>query len=229
MPYQKAKRRCYPRCSTISAASVYTRKSGRDKYPAGIMEIETNGWVGPLSDGRGKYSMVMKRRITMILRATWWKIHDTEAAMQICCRQLDFHTYGIELFNIQLQWVDCLACYCNLLWLAIAHSTYSPFETRVVSADHQHPSNITYSLFTANCVISMADTESLESITSMLHGKRKAREPKSCLPCRQRKVKCDNRIPCKRCVDRDHPELCIAQSHSKRVATLSTHNAQIIA
>jgi len=75
----------------------------------------------------------------------------------------------------------------------------------------------------------MANTESLESITSVLHGKRKAREPKSCFPCRQRKVKCDNRIPCKRCVDRDHPELCIAQPRSKRVATLPTHNAQCIA
>lgn len=30
----------------------------------------------------------------------------------------------------------------------------------------------------------------------------------ACWPCRQRKVKCDNKQPCENCVKRDHPQLC---------------------
>ena len=30
----------------------------------------------------------------------------------------------------------------------------------------------------------------------------------ACWPCRQRKVKCDNRSPCENCVKREHPQLC---------------------
>lgn len=30
----------------------------------------------------------------------------------------------------------------------------------------------------------------------------------ACYPCRQRKVKCDQSVPCKTCVVREHPELC---------------------
>lgn len=30
----------------------------------------------------------------------------------------------------------------------------------------------------------------------------------ACWPCRQRKVKCDNKAPCENCVKREHPQLC---------------------
>lgn len=30
----------------------------------------------------------------------------------------------------------------------------------------------------------------------------------ACWPCRQRKVKCDNKQPCENCVKREHPQLC---------------------
>lgn len=30
----------------------------------------------------------------------------------------------------------------------------------------------------------------------------------ACWPCRQRKVKCDNKSPCENCVKREHPQLC---------------------
>lgn len=30
----------------------------------------------------------------------------------------------------------------------------------------------------------------------------------ACWPCRQRKVKCDNKQPCENCVKREHPRLC---------------------
>src|SRR6187402_1737440 len=30
----------------------------------------------------------------------------------------------------------------------------------------------------------------------------------ACWPCRQRKVKCDNKQPCENCVKRDHANLC---------------------
>jgi hypothetical protein len=50
-----------------------------------------------------------------------------------------------------------------------------------------------------------------------LRRKRKARGPRACDPCRQRKVKCDYETPCNTCIDRDHPELCLYQIPSKRV------------
>ncbi|KAF2000568.1 hypothetical protein P154DRAFT_465791 [Amniculicola lignicola CBS 123094] len=45
-------------------------------------------------------------------------------------------------------------------------------------------------------------------IDEILRRKRKAREYKACYPCRQRKVKCDQNVPCKTCIVREHPELC---------------------
>lgn len=32
--------------------------------------------------------------------------------------------------------------------------------------------------------------------------------PRSCLPCRERKVKCDKQLPCSTCEKRGHPDLC---------------------
>jgi len=39
-----------------------------------------------------------------------------------------------------------------------------------------------------------------EEVDEILRRKRKAREYKACYPCRQRKVKCDQAVPCKTCV-----------------------------
>lgn len=47
-----------------------------------------------------------------------------------------------------------------------------------------------------------------EDIELTLRKKRKVREHKSCYPCRRRKVKCNNEIPCKNCMARDHAYLC---------------------
>ncbi|KAF2457635.1 hypothetical protein BDY21DRAFT_344402 [Lineolata rhizophorae] len=45
-------------------------------------------------------------------------------------------------------------------------------------------------------------------VDEILRRKRKTREYKACYPCRKRKVGCDQAVPCGRCVDRHHPELC---------------------
>ncbi|KAK8242473.1 fungal-specific transcription factor domain-containing protein [Phyllosticta capitalensis] len=58
---------------------------------------------------------------------------------------------------------------------------------------------------------------SRHDVDEILRRKRKAREYKACYPCRQRKVKCDQAVPCKTCIAREHPELCTyhppAESH----------------
>ncbi|OAP55454.1 hypothetical protein AYL99_10427 [Fonsecaea erecta] len=60
-----------------------------------------------------------------------------------------------------------------------------------------------------------------EEINERLRRKRKARGQKACHPCRQRKVGCNYQHPCQKCVDRNHPELCIYEPVSKR-ANLDT-------
>ncbi|CCC14055.1 hypothetical protein SMACR_08504 [Sordaria macrospora] len=45
-------------------------------------------------------------------------------------------------------------------------------------------------------------------VTELLRHKRKARDVKSCFPCRHRKVRCDGGLPCSNCVKRDHVSLC---------------------
>ncbi|KZL64704.1 fungal specific transcription factor [Colletotrichum tofieldiae] len=39
--------------------------------------------------------------------------------------------------------------------------------------------------------------------------------PKSCLPCRERKVKCDKQLPCSTCDRRGHPDLCDYEKTSR--------------
>jgi len=45
-----------------------------------------------------------------------------------------------------------------------------------------------------------ATTPPRSDVDEILRKKRKAREYKACYPCRQRKVKCDQTVPCKTCV-----------------------------
>ncbi|OQV01636.1 Fungal specific transcription factor domain-containing protein isoform 2 [Cladophialophora immunda] len=55
-----------------------------------------------------------------------------------------------------------------------------------------------------------------EEINERLRRKRKARGQKACHPCRQRKVGCNYQKPCQKCIDRNHPELCVYEPVSKR-------------
>ncbi|OCK78467.1 hypothetical protein K432DRAFT_301936 [Lepidopterella palustris CBS 459.81] len=74
------------------------------------------------------------------------------------------------------------------------------------------------------------DTPPRADVDEILRRKRKAREYKACYPCRQRKVKCDQSVPCKTCIVREHPELCTyhppAETHppAKRVSMGIGHN-----
>ncbi|KAF2835129.1 hypothetical protein M501DRAFT_942576 [Patellaria atrata CBS 101060] len=67
-------------------------------------------------------------------------------------------------------------------------------------------------------------------VDDILRKKRKAREYKACYPCRQRKVKCDQNVPCKTCVAREHPDLCTyhppAETHppAKRISVGTSQN-----
>ncbi|ORY63411.1 fungal-specific transcription factor domain-containing protein [Pseudomassariella vexata] len=47
-----------------------------------------------------------------------------------------------------------------------------------------------------------------EEASRIIHSHRKVRYGTACWPCRQRKVKCDNKQPCENCVKREHPQLC---------------------
>lgn len=47
-----------------------------------------------------------------------------------------------------------------------------------------------------------------EEASRIIHSHRKVRYGTACWPCRQRKVKCDNKAPCENCVRREHPQLC---------------------
>lgn len=47
-----------------------------------------------------------------------------------------------------------------------------------------------------------------EEASRIIHSHRKVRYGTACWPCRQRKVKCDNKSPCENCVKREHPQLC---------------------
>ncbi|KAK2013544.1 fungal-specific transcription factor domain-containing protein [Colletotrichum eremochloae] len=47
-----------------------------------------------------------------------------------------------------------------------------------------------------------------EEANRIIHSHRKVRYGTACWPCRQRKVKCDNKQPCENCVKREHPQLC---------------------
>lgn len=50
---------------------------------------------------------------------------------------------------------------------------------------------------------------SSSDIRRALRDRQKARNRISCLPCRERKVRCNREHPCLTCIKRDHPDLCI--------------------
>lgn len=65
----------------------------------------------------------------------------------------------------------------------------------------------------AYCAMSEGQGDPIENLTPdeanrIIHSHRKVRYGTACWPCRQRKVKCDNKQPCENCVKRDHANLC---------------------
>ncbi|KAL4874270.1 hypothetical protein BJY04DRAFT_212200 [Aspergillus karnatakaensis] len=68
-----------------------------------------------------------------------------------------------------------------------------------------------------------------EEIDRVLRQKRRQRESKACYPCRQRKVKCDGSNPCRTCVRRDHPQICVykvepPRNNNRRTTSSEIHN-----
>lgn len=61
---------------------------------------------------------------------------------------------------------------------------------------------------------------SRSDVDEILRRKRKAREYKACYPCRQRKVKCDQAVPCKTCIGM-HSALASPAQARRLVADLS--------
>ncbi|EXA29169.1 hypothetical protein FOVG_17225 [Fusarium oxysporum f. sp. pisi HDV247] len=49
------------------------------------------------------------------------------------------------------------------------------------------------------------------NLRRILRERQSARNRKACLPCRERKVKCNHEQPCQTCVKREHPDLCFYQ------------------
>ncbi|GKT47597.1 thiamine transporter [Colletotrichum spaethianum] len=74
-----------------------------------------------------------------------------------------------------------------------------------------------------------------EEANRIIHSHRKVRY--ACWPCRQRKVKCDNKQPCENCVKREHPQLCSYKpnrtashgTHHKPAASVTTDGANSVA
>ncbi|KAF4954214.1 hypothetical protein FGADI_5427 [Fusarium gaditjirri] len=68
-------------------------------------------------------------------------------------------------------------------------------------------------------------------IDRVLTQRRKQHESRSCVPCKRRKVRCDNGTPCKTCQKRGHPEICVyeAPKPSRRAAPVqrSAHNGEV--
>ncbi|KAH7038230.1 fungal-specific transcription factor domain-containing protein [Microdochium trichocladiopsis] len=61
-----------------------------------------------------------------------------------------------------------------------------------------------------------------EQASHIIHSHRKVRYGTACWPCRQRKVKCDNKHPCDNCVKREHPQLCSYRPNRPSAASAGT-------
>lgn len=63
-----------------------------------------------------------------------------------------------------------------------------------------------------------------EAVREVLRDRRKGRKLRSCFPCKQRKVKCDDSRPCKTCIARGHENLCLYNPY-KLSNTAVTHHS----
>ncbi|KAB5511625.1 fungal-specific transcription factor domain-containing protein [Coniochaeta sp. 2T2.1] len=59
-----------------------------------------------------------------------------------------------------------------------------------------------------------------EEANRIIRSHRRVRNCTACLPCRQRKVKCDGERPCGNCVKKEHPQLCSYKRNWPRHGTL---------
>jgi hypothetical protein len=66
------------------------------------------------------------------------------------------------------------------------------------------------------------DELTAEEASRIIHSHRKVRYGTACWPCRQRKVKCDNKQPCENCVKREHPQLCSYKPNRSAAAKSET-------
>ncbi|KAH8673532.1 fungal-specific transcription factor domain-containing protein [Xylariales sp. PMI_506] len=64
-----------------------------------------------------------------------------------------------------------------------------------------------------------------EEASRIIHSHRKVRYGTACWPCRQRKVKCDNKQPCENCTKREHPQLCSYKPNRSGSSKASSNNA----
>lgn len=65
------------------------------------------------------------------------------------------------------------------------------------------------------------NTPNRATLKELLRSRQRSRNgvrgnPRSCLPCRERKVKCDNQLPCSTCEKRGHPDLCDYESSPRQ-------------
>ncbi|KAF3769515.1 hypothetical protein M406DRAFT_247088 [Cryphonectria parasitica EP155] len=66
-----------------------------------------------------------------------------------------------------------------------------------------------------------------EEASRIIHSHRKVRYGTACWPCRQRKVKCDNKQPCENCVKREHPQLCSYKPNRSAKSSASDGTAHV--
>ncbi|KAJ9295526.1 transcriptional regulator family: Fungal Specific TF [Paecilomyces variotii] len=64
------------------------------------------------------------------------------------------------------------------------------------------------------------------TVRELLKQRRKTRAIKSCFPCRERKVRCDGRVPCSTCVRRGHQDLCRVPNHAEKKQQQSSVDLQ---
>ncbi|KAK2036161.1 hypothetical protein LZ31DRAFT_571538 [Colletotrichum somersetense] len=83
-------------------------------------------------------------------------------------------------------------------------------------------------------LIVSAETPNVDNreIDRVLRQKRQQHGSRSCVPCKRRKVRCDNDTPCTTCKKRGHPEICVyeASKPSRRATSVqrSAHNNEIL-
>ncbi|ETS88143.1 hypothetical protein PFICI_01971 [Pestalotiopsis fici W106-1] len=63
------------------------------------------------------------------------------------------------------------------------------------------------------------------SLKDVLRRRQQGRNSRSCLPCRERKVKCDHELPCGTCTKRGHADLCSYPSSEQSNGTSRTSNS----
>jgi hypothetical protein len=67
------------------------------------------------------------------------------------------------------------------------------------------------------------------SLRDVLRERQQASNARSCLPCRERKVKCNHQLPCSTCSRRGHPDLCsypVSRTRRSAVTLSSTRSSR---